>query len=122
MSGRNCRRRSAFSLVELLVVIGIIAILIALLLPSLQAARKQAKSVQCKSNLKQMGDQLQIYANVNRGWLYPPDLHIARRRLVLNPSPRDGIAWGGGSRARATLIRPIPMAAATGPRLVQPRP
>jgi prepilin-type N-terminal cleavage/methylation domain-containing protein/prepilin-type processing-associated H-X9-DG protein len=66
------RRRSAFSLVELLVVIGIIAILIALLLPSLQAARKQAKNVQCKSNLQQIGAQLQIYANVNGGWLYPP--------------------------------------------------
>jgi prepilin-type N-terminal cleavage/methylation domain-containing protein/prepilin-type processing-associated H-X9-DG protein len=66
------RKRAAFSLVELLVVIGIIAILIGLLLPSLQAARKQAKTVQCKSNLKQIGDQLQIYANINRGWLYPP--------------------------------------------------
>jgi prepilin-type N-terminal cleavage/methylation domain-containing protein/prepilin-type processing-associated H-X9-DG protein len=65
-------RRSAFSLVELLVVIGIIAVLIALLLPSLQAARKQAKSVQCKSNLRQIGISLQMYGNVNRGWIFPP--------------------------------------------------
>jgi prepilin-type N-terminal cleavage/methylation domain-containing protein/prepilin-type processing-associated H-X9-DG protein len=68
---RPGRRASAFTLVELLVVIGIIAILIALLLPSLQAARKQAKSVQCKSNLRQIGAQLQIYANANGGWLFP---------------------------------------------------
>ena len=61
-----------FSLVELLVVIGIIAILIALLLPSLQAARKQAKSTQCKSNMRQIGISLQIYSNENRGWIFPP--------------------------------------------------
>jgi prepilin-type N-terminal cleavage/methylation domain-containing protein len=64
--------RSGFSLVELLVVIGIIAILISLLMPSLQAARRQAKSVQCKSNLHQIGAALQIYANEWHGWVYPP--------------------------------------------------
>ena len=62
-----------FTLVELLVVIGIIAIMIAMLMPALSAARKQALNTQCKSNLRQVGVALQIYSNEWRGWLYPPD-------------------------------------------------
>ena len=70
--GRN--HHKGFSLIELMVVIGIIAILIALLLPALQAARKQARSVQCKSNLQQIGYALTLYGNVWKGWIYPPQL------------------------------------------------
>ena len=65
--------RRAFTLVELLVVIGIIAVLVALLLPSLSRAREQAKQVACASNLRQVGVAMLLYANANRGQLFPAD-------------------------------------------------
>src|ERR1700685_1506079 len=65
-------RRTAFTLVELLVVIGIIAILVAVLLPALNKARQAAQETQCMSNLRQVGFGFQIYADANKG-LLPED-------------------------------------------------
>ena len=65
------KRTHAFTLVELLVVIGIIALLIAILLPTLSGAVKRGKAVACASNMRQVGLSLQFYQNDNRGWLYP---------------------------------------------------
>ena len=73
LNSRSTRRRPpAFTLVELLVVIGIIAALIGILLPTLSRAREKAKQVQCQSNLRDIGAQLLIYAQKWNGWIIPP--------------------------------------------------
>ena len=83
------RRRSAFTLVELLVVITIIGILIALLLPAVQAAREAARQAQCKNNLKQLAIGCLNHESVTKrlptggwgaGWTGDADLGTDRRQ------------------------------------------
>lgn len=70
------RGHFGFTLVELLVVIGIIAVLIAILLPSLTRARTSAQTVACASNLREIYNYANIYAQANRGFL--PSLRVQR--------------------------------------------
>lgn len=74
------QRRGAFTLVELLVVIGIIAILIAILLPALSKARESAKRTACLSNLRQFNITLRLYANTYRDYV-PTGYHVGQKQL-----------------------------------------
>jgi prepilin-type N-terminal cleavage/methylation domain-containing protein/prepilin-type processing-associated H-X9-DG protein len=89
------RKRRAFTLVELLVVIGIIAVLISVLLPALSRARGRAESIACQSNLRQIAQAAFNYAAENRGSL--PYGFIFNRQQGMNSTAPGRPADGGSS-------------------------
>src|SRR5271156_6699917 len=90
-------RRTGFTLIELLVVIAIIGLLIALLLPAVQAAREAARRMQCVNNLKQLGLAALNYESANG--VLPPG------SLAAPYESQPGLAWG-----LSTFVRVLPFA------------
>jgi len=86
-------KRSAFSLIELLVVVGIIALLVAILLPSLARARASGKLAVCASNLRQLGIGVTNYANLYKGM------------IPVGPSANNGMDVDDGAGLRKATYK-----------------
>jgi prepilin-type N-terminal cleavage/methylation domain-containing protein/prepilin-type processing-associated H-X9-DG protein len=92
----NAPRRRGFTLVELLVVIGIIAILVSILLPTLGRARAAAYTIACQSNLRQMGQMIQMYGNQNKllaPWGRVEHAELAPGVWSTLPNGNEGWIW-----------------------------
>lgn len=106
-------RRSGFTLVEMLVVIGIIAVLVGILLPILGMAREAGRCANCLSNLKQIGAAFQMYANDHNGYMVPGD--------YFGQSDSPATFWSAGNWAVILAegnYLPIPEGMSTSPTSV----
>lgn len=113
MAGDQCAKiKNAFTLIEMLVVISVVAILISLLLPSLSKARESAQAVQCGANLHQLGVVFTAYTNEHDGWLMPyvQNSEMTWFKILWDggyiPKPAEGDrVWSGSSTHRSHVIK-----------------
>jgi prepilin-type processing-associated H-X9-DG protein/prepilin-type N-terminal cleavage/methylation domain-containing protein len=120
---RQNKFRGAFTLVELLVVIGIVAVLIGLLLPALAVARANSRAIACLSNLRQMAVAAQAYCNENGGrfpvayWTaandpiytgFNWDFTVVRDVGASTTSVRPGLLWQGPGDAPGLAVQQCP--------------
>ncbi|AMV39807.1 Type II secretion system protein G precursor [Planctomyces sp. SH-PL62] len=94
------RRLAGFTLIELMIVVGVISVLISLLLPAVQSAREAARRIQCTNNLLQLGVALENYAASNR--VYPPGVVDFQGPITNDPT---GYRFGWAARILPFLER-----------------
>lgn len=98
---RTCRLvpRVGFSVIELLIVLGIIGTLMGILLPALEKSRERANDLRCATNLNQIGSALLRYSNANHGY-YPRAIHDPSATVCSGTGASAGNPFGpGGPRA-----------------------
>jgi prepilin-type N-terminal cleavage/methylation domain-containing protein/prepilin-type processing-associated H-X9-DG protein len=106
--GVGVRRRRAFTLVELLVVIGIIAVLVAILLPALNKAREQAQRTKCLSNLRSVGQLMNMYANAYKGSL-PLGYRVSAKSAAMALQDNYDLANREGTASPTAKVRFVSM-------------
>jgi len=102
----SARRQAAFTLVELLVVIGIMALLMGMLMPALSKARQQAVSLACQANLRTCGQMMILYAQDNKDALFPHKLGAAYPPAERWPTKVFAGAMSAGNPMPKVLLCP----------------